>query len=70
MIGIAKAYKNVYGFELLWEYSRFCFSVNECVSISAFVSLISVLVDFASSAVGFNTCALITGVKSYISKIK
>ena len=34
-----------------------------CVSISVFASLVSVLVDITSSAVGLNMCAFLAGVK-------
>ena len=40
-------------------------TVGDCVSISAFASLVGMLVGFASSAVGLNICAVTAGIKKY-----
>ena len=41
-----------------------------CVSISAFASLVCVVVGITSSAVGINICAITAGIKKYKSIIK
>ena len=45
-------------------------TVTDCVSISAFASLVCVPVGIASSAVGKKICAITTGIKNYKSIIK
>ena len=48
----------------------FVFGISDCVSISAFASLVDVPVDTASSTVGINICAITAGIKKYKSIIK
>ena len=43
---------------------------TNCVSVSAFTSLVCVPIGTASSAVGIKICAMITGIKIYKSIIK
>ena len=45
-------------------------TVNGCVSISPFVSLVRVPIGITSSAVGLNICAIIAGIKKYKSIIE
>ena len=45
-------------------------TVTGCVSISAFASLAPVPICITSSAVGWNNCAIIAGIKKYKSMIK
>ena len=44
--------------------------VIACVSISAFASLVCVLVGITSSAVGIKICAITAGIKNYKSIIQ
>ena len=44
--------------------------VTDCVSISAFASLVAISVRIASSAVGIKICANTGGIKKYNSIIK
>ena len=44
--------------------------VTGCVSISAFASLVDILVGITSSAVVINICAITAGIKKYKSTIK
>ena len=53
------------------EYSLILVStVNDCVSISAFASLVCVPVDITISAVGIKICAITAVIKKYKSIIK
>ena len=45
-------------------------SVTGCVSISAFVSLVSILIGITSSAIGLKICIITAGIKKYKSVIK
>ena len=45
-------------------------TVNGCVSISAFASLVAIPVGITSSAVGIKICAITSGIKKYKSIIK
>ena len=45
-------------------------SVIGCVSISAFVSLVSILIGITSSAIGLKICIITAGIKKYKSVIK
>ena len=45
-------------------------TVSGCISISAFASLVAILVGITSSAVGINICAITVGIKKYKSIIK
>ena len=44
--------------------------ISECISISAFASLLSILIGITSSAVELKLCAIATGSKKYKSIIK
>ena len=39
--------------------------VTDCISVSAFASLVCVPVGFTSSAVGLNICVITSGIKKY-----
>ena len=45
-------------------------TATDCVSISAFVSLVCVPVDIKGSAVGLKICAITAGIQKYKSIIK
>ena len=45
-------------------------TVNGCVSISPFASLVRVPIGITSSVVGLNICAIIAGIKKYKSIIE
>ena len=45
-------------------------TITGCVSISAFSSLVGILVGITSSATGFKICAITAGIKEYKSIIK
>ena len=40
------------------------YTVNDCVSISAFASLVGIPISIASSAVGLKSCAITSGIKN------
>ena len=40
-------------------------SINKCVSISAFASLIGISIGITSSAIGLNICVKTAGIKKY-----
>ena len=42
-------------------------TITECISISAFASLLGIPIGFTSFAIGLNICAIITGIKKYKS---
>ena len=44
--------------------------IKGCVSVSAFVSLLGVLIVITSSAIKLKICAIITGIKKFESIIK
>ena len=48
----------------------FTSAVTGCVSISAFASLVGVLVGITSSAVGLKICGITAGIKKYKTIIK
>ena len=52
------------------DFLVFVYAAIGCVSVSVFASLNGVPVVIASSAVGLNICASITGIKKYKSIIK
>ena len=45
-------------------------SVTACISISAFASLLGILIGIANSAIGLKICATAGGIKKYKSIIK
>ena len=45
-------------------------SVTACISISAFASLLGILIGIANSAIGLKICATAAGIKKYKSIIK
>ena len=42
-------------------------TITGCVSISAFASLVGILIGIKSSAIGFKICAITVGIKKYKS---
>ena len=48
----------------------FIYAVSDCVSISAFASIVGVPVGIASSSVGLRICTITAGIKNYKSIIK
>ena len=44
--------------------------ITVCISISAFASLVSILIGITSSAIGLKICATTAGIKKYYSIIK
>ena len=45
-------------------------TITGCVSISAFLSLVDILVEITSSAIGLNIWAIIAGIEKFKLKIK
>ena len=45
-------------------------TINECVFISAFASLVGILVGVASSTIGLKICVITAAIKNYESRIK
>ena len=45
-------------------------TITECISISAFASLIGIPIGITTSAIGLKTCAITAGIKKYKSIIK
>ena len=45
-------------------------TVTGCISISSFSSLVGILKGITSSAIGLKMCAIIPGIKKYMSIIK
>ena len=45
-------------------------TITGCISISAFASLIGILIGITSSAIGLKICAITAGIKKYKSIIK
>ena len=41
-------------------------AVTRCISISAFVSLVGILIGIRSSAIGLKFCAIIPRIKKYL----
>ena len=46
------------------------FTITECISIFAFVSLIVIPIGITSSAIGLNICAITAEIEKYQSIIK
>ena len=46
------------------------YTITECVSISAFASLIGIPVGITSSTIGLKVCAITAGIKKYMSIIR
>ena len=40
-------------------------TITKCISISAFVSLLGILIEIRSSAIGFKFCVIAPGIKKY-----
>ena len=40
------------------------FTVSECISISAFISLVGISIEITNSAIGLTICAITAGIKS------
>ena len=45
-------------------------TINKCVSISAFVSLVGISIGITSSSIGLQICAITAAIKNYNSIIK
>ena len=45
-------------------------TVTGCITISAFVSLVGILIGMMSSAIGLKTFVIIAGIKKYKSVIR
>ena len=45
-------------------------TVTKCISISAFASLLGILIEITSSAIGLRICAISAGIKTYKLIIK
>ena len=45
-------------------------TVTKCISISAFASLLGILIGITSSAIGLRICAISAGIKTYKLIIK
>ena len=45
-------------------------TITECVSISAFTSLVGIPIEITSSSIGLKICAITAGIKKYKSIIK
>ena len=45
-------------------------AITGCISISAFTSLVGILIEILSSATGLQICAVAAGIKRYKSVIK
>ena len=45
-------------------------TITGCVSISAFASLVGILIETTSSAIGLKICAITAGIKKYKSIIR
>ena len=43
-------------------------TITECVSISAFASLVGIPIGITSSTIGLKTCIITAGIKKYISQ--
>ena len=62
---LSKKHKNVYAIHNYIEYLLILASaVTGCVSISAFTSLVGILIGIASSVIGKTNCAITAGIKS------
>ena len=46
------------------------FTITGCVSISAFASLVGIVIGITSSSIGLKICAITAGIKKYKSIIK
>ena len=55
----------MYNSKLYWTVS-----ITGCILISAFVSLLGILIGITSSALGLGICAIAAGIKEYKSIIK
>ena len=45
------------------------FTITECVSISAFASLVGIPIGITSSAIGLKICSITAGIKKYMSQL-
>ena len=62
---LSKKHKNVYAIQNYIEYLLILASaVTGCVSISAFTSLVGIIIGIASSVIGKINCAISAGIKS------
>ena len=66
-----KNYKKVCGVLNYIEHSLIAIStITECVFISAFASLVGILIGVASSTIGLKICVITAAIKNYESIIK
>ena len=62
--------KCFYNSKLYWTFSYLASTITECISISAFASLLGIPIGLTSSAIGLKICAIAPGIKRYRSIIK
>ena len=62
--------KGLWNSKSYWTLYYSSSTITGCVSISAFSSLVGILVGITSSATGFKICAITAGIKEYKSIIK
>ena len=68
---ISKKHKNVCTtLNCIEHFFKLAFAVTECISISAFASLVSIRIGITKSAIGLKICAITAGFKKYKSIIK
>ena len=60
----------MYNSKLYWTFSYLASTITECISISAFASLLGIPIGLTSSAIGLKICAIAAGMKRYRSIIK
>ena len=63
-------------YKKIWKYSNYftyllilVLTVTDCVSVSAFASLVCVPVDIKTFVVGIKVCAITIGIKKYKSQL-
>ena len=55
--------------KLYWTFFL-AFAINECISISAFASLLGISIEISSSAMGLKIYLIVSGIKKYKLIIK
>ena len=66
-----KKYKKVFRVLNYIDHSLIVIStITGCVSISAFASVVGILIAIASSTIGLDICVITAGIKKYTSVIK
>ena len=56
--------------KIIYKYFKDKYCITDCVSISAFTSLIAISVGITSSAIGLKICGITAGIKKYKSVTK